>query len=230
MRPAWVTRGINQFIQQFSGYNATDALIGITSRETFALVPGQWSRTGLGRLGGHYEVLPDIPIDEGLLWRPDSGQYEPELWLSPKKRGYRAAYERFAQRFLGAPGLEGADVQIDHVFPKKAGILGGLGYVRMLAIPPESNMAAGRTLEREMVARNEDLGPRGKETRMATYFSIGKATGFVGYDSLPDDEDGAPNRELASGLFAWLRAFGVPANVLTDLDEKLTASTLGRLR
>jgi hypothetical protein len=31
-------------------------------------------------------------------------------------------------------------------------------------------------------------------------------------------------------LFAWLRAFGVPANVLTELDEKLTASTLGRLR
>jgi hypothetical protein len=147
-----------------------------------------------------------------------------------RQKSYRAAYERYAQRYLGAAGLAGADVQIDHVFPKKAGALGGLAYVRMLAIPPESNMAAGRMLEREMVARNDDLGPRSKLTRMATYFSVGKAIGFVGYEQLPNDEDRLPNRQLATALITWLRAFGVPADVLTALDQQLTAQTLAVLR
>lgn len=229
MRPEWVTRGINQLIRQFCA-SPNAAWIGIASRDAFSVVPGQIIRGGVGRLGGHYEVLPEIPIDDGMMWRPDRGPDEPELWLAPTKRGYRAAYDKFARRYLGASGLDGANVQIDHVFPKKAGALGGLAYVRMLAIPPESNMAAGRTLEREMVARNEDLGARGKPTRMATYFAIGKATGFVGYEQLPDDDDSIGNRQLAAALIAWLRGFGLPPGVLTALDQKLTGHTAARLR
>jgi hypothetical protein len=100
----------------------------------------------------------------------------------------------------------------------------------MLAIPPESNMAAGRTLERAMVARNEDFGPRGKLTRMATYFAIGKATGFTGYEQMPDDEASVPNQALAQSLMAYLRASGLPPDVLTALDQKLTAERVQGLR
>lgn len=229
MRPLWVTRAIAQLARQFCSRGGNAAWIGISSLDPFTgrtLPP----RLRLLRDGGRYEPMPGLSTSEGVVWRPDTPPDGPELWLAPTKTGYRAVFERFARQYLGAAGLDGADVQIDHVFPKKAGILGGLSHVRMLAIPPESNMAAGRTLERAMVARNEDLGARGKLTRMATYFAIGKATGFVGYEQMPDDDDSVPNQALAQALMGHLRAFGVPNDVLTALDLKLTADRLGSFR
>lgn len=226
MRPAWVTGQIANLIRQFCNWGSADGLawapwIGIADRCGFE---GRPSEQMPPRFFGRLALLGDLPAADGFVWLPDRADAVPELWLAPTKTGYRRIFERFAQRHLGAPGLDGAEVQIDHVFPKKAGALGGLAYVRMLAIPPESNMAAGRTLEKAMVARNEELGPRGKPTRMATYFAIGKATGFVGYEGLPDDEDGAPNAALANALLAHLRGYGLPPEVLTPLDAKLTAA------
>lgn len=166
MRPAWVNRGINQLVRQFCSQRGNEAWIGSTQIGPFT---GQVTN-GLLRVGGHMRVASEINVSDGFIWLPDNGPDEPELWLSPSKTGYRDAFERFARRYLGASGLDGANVQIDHVFPKTAGGLSGLAYVRMLAIPPESNMAAGRTLERRMAERNRDLGARRKQTRMATYF------------------------------------------------------------
>jgi hypothetical protein len=164
---------------------------------------------------------------DGLQGLPENGLFR--RGGRPFKTGYRRAFEGFAKREFGATGLAGADVQIDHVFPKGAGKLGGLGYVRMLAVPPASNMAAGRTLEKAMVARNDDLGPRGKLTRLATYFSIGKATGFDGYERLPDEgSDG--NQAVVAALFAHLRRFGLPPAVLGRLDAKLAADRAGDWR
>jgi hypothetical protein len=222
MRPAWVKRQIDDFV---AGFCARATLIGVAGLEEL-----RRAHPGLpGWPGGIKEAMGNLDEPEGFIWRPFAGQGLPQLWLAPTKTGYRAAFERFARQELGAAGLDGADVQIDHVFPKRAGSLGGLGYVRMLAIPPESNMAAGRTLEKVMVARNEELGPRGKATRVASYFSIGKATGFDGYETLPDDT-GAGNRAMVAALMAYLRRWGLPPGVLTALDQRLTEETAGRLR
>jgi hypothetical protein len=229
IRPAWVTRGIEQLIRQFCARPSTTAWIGSASIDPFAGRPTV-PRLMVLRDGSHYDLFPNIPLAEGFVCFPQPGMADPELWLAPTKTDYRNVYEKFAQRYLGSAGLAGADVQIDHVFPKKAGVLGGLAYVRMLAIPPESNMAAGRTLERAMVARNEELGGRGKPVRMATYFAIGKATGFVGYEQMPDNEESAPNAALAALLMAHLRQFGLPSDVLTALDQKLTADRAASLR
>ncbi|MBR0670113.1 hypothetical protein [Neoroseomonas soli] len=225
MRPSWVTRQIGDFVAQFCASGGNEAWIGVQTLDGLGGAP----QGGLWRQGGRLEVAPDLSLSEGFVWRPDDAARVPELWLAPEKTGYRRAFERFAVRELGASGLEGADVQIDHVFPKGAGRLGGLAYVRMLAVPPESNMAAGRTLEKAMVARNDALGPRAKPARMATYFSVGKATGFDGYDSLPDEEEGG-NLGLAGALIAHLRGFGLPGDVLTDLDAMLTADRARSLR
>jgi hypothetical protein len=229
MRPAWVTRGIAQLIRQFCSRGGNTAWIGVGSDQPLR---GRQAMPGSGpmRDGGRIELMPNMPLSDGLVWLPNGGADDPELWLSPTKKGYRDAFDRFSRRYLGATGLDTANVQIDHVFPKKAGVMGGLAYVRMLAIPPESNMAAGRTLERAMVARNEDLGPRGKATRMATYFAVGKAAGFVGYEQMPDDEASQPNSDLASALMTHLRGFGLPADVLTALDQRLTAGRLESFR
>src|SRR4051794_16840804 len=194
-------------------------------------VPPFSTSAGLSRRhGGHFEILPDVSITDGFLWHPDADPDEPELWLSPTKTDYRKTFERFAQRYLGAAGLAGANIQIDHVLPRKAGALGGLAYVRMLAIPPESNMAAGRTIERAMAARNEDHGARGKSARLATYFSIGKATGFVGYEKLPHGDSVAPDAALAAALIAHLQAWGLPTDVLTPLDQRRIAHAASRIR
>lgn len=214
-RPAWVRRQIDAFLTQFCSPRGNEAWIGIRADAP-------------PRPGGQVCALPDMPLAEGFAWRPAGGG-EPELWLDPDKPGYRAAFERFAMRELGAPGLDDAFVQIDHVFPKRAAALGGLAYVRMLAIPPEGNMAAGRTLERAMAERNRLAGPRRKTTRMATYFAVGKATGFAGYEALPDEEE-TGNRALVAALFAHLRAHGLPAECLGRLDAELTANRATDLR
>jgi len=224
MRPAWVTRQISAFLAQFCAAGGNAAWIGVRGLAGLGGLPAD----GLWRRGGRLEPAPGISLAEGFVWRPTAPGV-PELWLSPHKTGYRRAFEGFAKRELGAAGLDGADVQIDHVFPKGAGKLGGLGYVRMLAVPPASNMAAGRTLEKAMVGRNDAAGPRGKLTRLATYFSVGKATGFAGYESLPD-EDAAGNQALVGALFSHLRGFGMPAEVLGRLDAALAAARAGSLR
>ena len=225
MYPAWVMRSIAQLIRQFCDPRGNSAWIGIASLDGFGGAP----TNGLWRQGGRYELMAGLALHDGFVWRPSAANDEPELWLSPTKTGYRERYEAFALRYLGAPGLSGANVQIDHVFPKRPGALGGLAYVRMLAIPPESNMLAGATLERGMRDRNLALGPRSKRTRLATYFSIGKATGFTGYDGIPD-ADSTLNVNLARALMAHLRAFGLPQDVLTAFDAQLTAGTAGRIR
>jgi hypothetical protein len=224
MRPAWVTRQIADFVAQFV---AGPTLIGVSTIEMLQL----GYLTAPGAPAARLSLLGSMPQSEGFVWHPPPGRGLPQLWLAPTKTGYRDAFERFAQRELGASGLSGADVQIDHVFPKKAGSMGGMAYVRMLAVPPESNMAAGRTLEKEMVARNEELGGRKKVTRTATYFSVGKATGFAGYTSLPDDdESSAANAAQAAALMAHLRSWGLPGDVLTALDQRLTGRSLARQR
>lgn len=229
MRPAWVTRQIANLVAQFCAGSGNAAWIGVSDREMLATVDRGSVRVAPFRLGGGYRLLPGLAIEDGFVWVPEATGGEPELWLSPTKTGYREIFENFAKRFLGAPGLAGAEVQIDHVFPKKAGALNGLAYVRMLAIPPESNMAAGRTVERAMAGRAA-AAPRGKLVRLATYYTIGKATGFAGYDRLPDGEDANANRPAVTALFAHLRGFGLPPDVLTALDARLTADTLTRHR
>lgn len=224
MRPAWVTRQIADFVAQFV---AGPTLIGVASiemlRRGYLAAPGAPA--------AELSLLGSMPQSDGFVWRPPPGRGLPQLWLAPTKTGYRDAFERFAQRELGAPGLAGAEVQIDHVFPKKAGSMGGMAYVRMLAVPPDSNMAAGRTLEKEMVARVEELGGRRKMTRTATYFSVGKATGFAGYTALPNEDEASPaNAALAAALMAHLRGWGLPGEVLTALDRQLTARSLARQR
>lgn len=224
MRPAWVTRQIDDFVAQFV---AGPTLVGVASIDMLRLA----YVTAPGAPAASLSLLGAMPQSEGFIWRPPPGRGLPQLWLAPTKTGYRDAFERFAQRELGAAGLSAADVQIDHVSPKKAAVMGGMAYVRMLAIPPESNMAAGRTLEKQMVARNEELGGRVKVTRTATFFSVGKATGFTGYPSLPDEDETAPaNAAVAAALMAHLRAWGLPGSVLTALDQRLTARNLARQR
>lgn len=228
MRPAWVTRQIAAFVRQFAGAPG-EAWIGVDSLAGFEPVDRTRPSLRLMRdfgAGGRYELLPGLSLDNGFIWRPAGAEAEPELWLDPTVSGYRATFERFANRFLGASGLSSANVQIDHVFPKKAGSLDGLAYVRMLAIPPDSNMAAGRTVERAMADRARARG-NGKLVRHATYVSIGKATGYSGWDSLPNSTDASANQPAVRGLFAHLRTFGLPPDVLSDLDQTLTA---GRLR
>lgn len=120
-------------------------------------------------------------------------------------------------------------MQIDHVFPKKAGALSGVAYVRMLAIAPGGNMDAGRTVERAMAERAGAVA-NPKLVRHATYVSIGKATGFVGWEHLPDSADAAANMAAVTALFAHLGAFGVPPSVLTGLDRQLAEDRLRTLR
>jgi hypothetical protein len=59
--------------------------------------------------------------------------------------------------------------------------------------------------------------------------TIGKATGFVGWESLPDSADAQANMPVVRALFAHLAAHGIPAD-FPDLEQRLTAHTLTRIR
>lgn len=219
MHPAWLKRQIDDFVLQY----CKDPPVTIAVRDLATL-----QRAFLAQRGARLEPMPGLGLADGFAWLPAPGRGLPQLWLAPSYGSYRAAFEAFARRHLGAAGLHEAVVQIDHVFPKRAAALGGLGYVRMLAVPPESNMAAGRTLEKAMVARNQAWGPRAKATRNATPFSIGKAVGFRGYESLPGGT-AASNAALVSRLIAHLAGWGLPGEVLGPLAAQLSADTAAKL-
>jgi hypothetical protein len=229
--PGWVSEPIRAFVAAFARGDAT-AWIGAASREGFLPVdrsrPGSRLMRDLGA-GGRLAPLPGLALEDGFVWLPAPGAGPPELWLSPGFGGYRDAYERFARRYLGAPGLAGVGVHIDHLFPRKAAALDGLAYVRMLAVAPSGNMDAGRTVERAMAARARATASR-KPVRHATYVSIGKATGFAAWQTLPDSVDAAANLPAVHALFDHLRGFGLDPAVLTALDRRLTADRLRTLR
>jgi hypothetical protein len=224
MQLAWVTRQITVLLSQFSAKSGNAAWIGISDKEMLAPIDYTVPRRAPFRLGGGYLPGIDPGLKGGFVWQPDKSG-EPELWLPPAQSQWRDVFEYFARRYLRAPGLSAAHVQIDHVFPKKAAVLDGLAYVRMLAVPPDSNMAAGRTVERAMAERASVM-PRGKLVRLATYYSIGKACGFSNYNALPDSSDANANLPVVRSLFAFLKGLGLPPDVLTTLDAKLTADTL----
>lgn len=223
MRPAWVKRQIESLIVQVT---RPPAIIAVADREMLApvsVIKSARPRNRAWRQGGGYLAINDPTLKGGFVWAPDDGG-EKELWMPPEQTDYRTAFENFAKRYLGASGLAGANVQIDHMFPKKAAIRDGLKFVRMLAIPPESNMAAGRTVERYMAAAAA-LKPKDKVMRQATFYTIGKAVGFAAYKSLPDSISPAGNRPIVGSLFKYLRAYGLPPDILTDLDAMLTEIT-----
>jgi len=236
MLPVWARRQIQAFISQFIGRTnaarTNRAWIGVGSREGMEPVDRSRFDRGLMREpegGGRIEQLVGADPLRAFVYVPGHKDPQPELWLDPGLAGHRELFEKFARTRLGALGLEGANVQIDHVFPKKAGALDGLAFVRMLAIPGPSNMDAGRTVERAMaeLARG---APSPKLVRLARYVSLGKATGFVGWEQLPDSDDPSENLPAVRRLFAHLRAFGLPAEVLTEFDARLTARMIGKVR
>jgi len=224
MRPLWVDRQIANLLAQWLHPTGNEAWIGVRDSLPFA-----GARRAPMRLDGRLEIAPDLALADGFIWRPNDARSQAELWLDPGYGSYRRAFERFAVRELGAVGLDDADVQIDHLFPKSSALRNDFGYVRMLAVPPAGNMAAGRTIEKAMARRNDAYGPGDRSTRMATYFAIGKASGFAGYEALPDGEE-AGNAAMVAALFAHLRQFGLPPEVLTALDARLTAFTATRIR
>ena len=152
---------------------------------------------------------------------------EPELWLDPRDKSYRDLFDAFARARLGIPRPTGADWNVDHVFPKAAGALDGLSHVRAMAIGAAGNQALGRTMEKVMKQR-ADAAPGTKLIRHATWMTIGKAAGYAGWDSLPDDTQRG-NRPAVNALFGWLAGQGImpPAGAL---EHGLTAHTMGRIR
>lgn len=179
---------------------------------------------GTMRLGGRIETLAGESTSRAFIWVQGT---EPELWLDPRDRSYRDLFHAFAQARLGIPRPTGPDWNVDHVFPKAAGALDGLSHVRAMAIGAAGNQALGRTLEKSMKQR-ADVAPGRKRVRHATWMTIGKASGYAGWDSLPDDA-AAGNNTAVAGLFAYLAANGIspPAGVM---EQGLTAHTLGRIR
>ncbi len=225
--PGWVKRQIEALLTQFCARSGNAAWIGIADRIHFSRPAGGPARPW--RMGGGFASFAGLDINEGFVWEPEDPAAQPELWLNPAKQGYRPIFERFAQRRLGASGLGGLGLDVDHVFPKATAIASTIRYVRMLAIPSGGNRAAGRTVEKHMVAGAREA-PRAKMTRMATYVSIGKAAGFEGWTSLPDSDDASSNMEAVRALFLHLRGMGLRADVLTALDMRLTAHRLTSLR
>ncbi len=215
--PEPLRRQFQTLLAQFLAGEGT-AWVGIASIE--AMVGG----AGTMRRGGRVETLASHPVSRAFVWVQGT---EPELWLDPRDTSYRDLFHAFAQARLGIPRPTGTDWNIDHVFPKAAGKLDGLSHVRALAIGAAGNQALGRTLEKSMKQR-ADESPGRKRVRHATWMTIGKAAGYAGWDSLPDDA-AVGNSAAVAGLFAYLASIGItpPAGAM---EQGLTAHTLGRIR
>lgn len=218
--PEPLQRQVKTLLGQFLRGDGS-AWIGIASIGHLSVTGG----LGTARLGGRLETLGSQPVTRAFVWVQDA---EPELWVDPRDAGYRDLYEQFARQHLGLPGRpDGASFNIDHVFPKAAAGLDGMSHVRVLAIEAAGNQSAGRTLEKAMKQRG-DSKPGRKIIRQATWMTLGKACGFVGWELLPDSEE-AGNADVVARLFSHLAARGIypPAGAV---EAKLTAHSLGQIR
>ncbi|MCK8783280.1 hypothetical protein M0638_02650 [Roseomonas sp. NAR14] len=220
--PAPLRRQVQTLLDQFLRAPGS-AWIGIAGIDRLGS-PGVISSTM--RLGGRLETLGSRPTTRAFVWVQGT---EPELWVDPTDTGYRDLYDEFARERLGLPGRPpGGVFNIDHVFPKATAALDGLSHVRAIAVPADSNQAAGRTLEKAMKQRADSGLGSGKEIRHATWMSIGKAAGFTGWESLPDGRSAAGNAKVVQALFADLAGKGITPPAGT-LEHGLTAHTLTRI-
>lgn len=172
-----------------------------------------------------FEALSGYPMDRAFVVLRDN---DPQLWVDPDDNSYRDIYRNFAvTRLQVTTPLTGDNFNFDHMFPRTAGALDGLSHVRMIAILPGPNQSAGRTLEKRMAQRARDVAG-GKVLRSATWMTIGKAAGFEGWESLPDNATGG-NSAVVARLFAHLATMGItpPAG---GVEHGMTSYTLGRIR
>lgn len=211
------------FMEQMVDRPGNSAWIGIASVDNIRGENGQRTRRREGRVVS----FGDEPVSEVFVWEPARTSWAPELWIAPTRGDYRSVYATFVEAYWPGGHVDDVPNHVDHVFPKGPAGLGGLSHVRLLAIPKRSNVSAG-TLEKEMKARNVDLGARTKQTRMATLYSLGKAAGYVGYAGLQTFEG---RRRIAAGLMHALREAGASDEITeSELDERLLIDTLADLR
>lgn len=221
--PTWMKEQHRTFMAQLVDQPANSAWIGVASVDNILGRNGKRTR----RRDGQVVLLGDEPENEVFVWKPDKISWAPELWIAPTHRDYRSVYARFIEVHWPGGNIDDVPNHVDHVFPKDPAGLGGLSHVRLLAIPKRSNVSAG-TLEKQMKARNVVWGARTKRTRMATLYSLGKATGYVGYAGL---QTLGGRRRIAAGLMQALREAGAPEDITeSGLDEELLIETLANLR
>ena len=221
--PTWMKEQHRTFMEQLVDRPANSAWIGVASVDNLLGRNGKRTR----RRDGHVVLLGNEPENEVFVWEPAKSSWSPELWIAPNRVDYRSVYERFLKVYWPGSDINEVSNHVDHVFPKAPATLGGLSHVRLLAIPQRSNVSAG-TLEKQMKARNIVRGARGKQTRLATPYSLGKAMGYVGYADL-QTLDG--RRRIAAGLMQALREVGTLEEITeSGLAEELLIKTLADLR
>lgn len=220
--PTWMQEQIGTLLAQYVDRPANSAWIGVAS--TAGLHGKPESR--LYRRGGQIVQFGEEDVADSFVWQPEESGLAPELWVAPKRESYRSDYATFLSIYWPGSDINEAPNHVDHLFPKGPAQLGGLSHVRLLAIPRRSNVSAG-TLEKKMAQRNRALGARTKRTRLATPYSIAKATGYVGYAGL---NDAGRRREIAAGILSNLRLGGIDPEATSALDEELLTSTLTDLR
>lgn len=200
-----------------------EAWIGIAAIECLGATG---SFIGTRRRGGRVETLGVQPLTRAFVWMDGAA---PELWVDPRDKRYRELFDQFARERLGLAGRPGGtDWNVDHVFPKAAGVLDGMSHVRVLGIGAAGNQSLGRTVEKAMKQR-ADTAPGTKRIRHATWMTIGKAAGFAGWETLPHGKDAAGNQAAVTALFGYLAQLGIlpPAG---RVEHGMTAHTLTRIR
>lgn len=212
------------FAEQMVDHPINSAWIGVASPDNLT---GENS-SGTRRRHGHLDSFEDRPVSEAFVWMHEKNSWAPELWVAPTFAKYRPLYDRFIEKYwTGGCLKEMPDNNVDHIFPKTPGKIGELSHVRLLAVPSRSNQIAG-ILEKKMKLRNIIHGPRSKQVRLATIYSLGKAVGYVGYSDL-DTVEG--RKRIAAGLMEALRQAGISEEVTESwLEEELLAETLDILR
>lgn len=222
--PAPLVAQFSALLRQFLAGEAS-AWIGIDSLDRMEAL----SRTpGMARIAGRMEVLSSrVPPTRAFVRVQEN---DPELWIDPEldRDTCRRYFNTFAKRWLAMPGRPGGDlVNIDHLFPQAPALADGLSHVRLMAVDPEANQIAGSTLEQGMTRRSKAVA-NGKVIRHATWMTIGKAAGFVGWEELPSG-DAPGNQAVVARLFAHLAARGIhPPGGTMELG--LTAGTLATIR
>jgi hypothetical protein len=183
------------------------------------------------------QVLPveGTSIENAFVLVDAEGKHE--LWARPDYSDYAGVYDKYTKKYYGVEWSKiasGDDWNVDHLFPRTAGEIKSMKYVRLTAIDKRANGLMGCTIESQMAKRAREAeslpaeagrakrGPR--PVLMATPFTIGKMTAFHDSIRLPKDRSDFADLGVTQRLAVHVsnQCKSLEPAVISRLNEVLT--------
>ena len=162
---------------------------------------------------GKVVQVPNRSLDDAFVFLKSNGH--PELWARPDYSDYDGLFDIVSRQYYGVAWssiASGQDWNVDHMYPHTAAELSQVKYVRLTPIDAKANTSMGRNIEKQMARRAREINAGNEPGQVplagrrpvltATFFTLGKLTGFHDAIKLPQDRNDFADQSVIDRLDA----------------------------